>query len=117
MPLPSVDGLDQTFFAAAEQAAKRHGVHFGDGAAADIRNMTRRAANMILEQAGRKGDGAEPYVSANTAIGIVSITQFVEQMVAARGEVAGYAGSKPDVIGELTFGRAASILCPFFFFC
>ena len=110
--------LAQRLFDTAETRARLHGVRFGDGAGADLRQMTQKAAQTILESARKKpAEAGEEYVRAASRVAVEALETFVDQMAIGRVRIPGYLAARGNVIGEETFKRARGILCPLWPIC
>jgi hypothetical protein len=100
--------LEQQLFKAAFDWAKADGYHFGPGADQLIRQMAQTAATAILAAGNAPG-------MINSAK--VAFERLVDEMIAASREIPNYAVQHPHAIGEETYFKALSRLCPLWPIC
>ena len=116
MPPLSINQLADDFLDVATRAANAHAVTLGPGADNDIRAMTLRAAERVLDKAQNTGATAEQFDELRDE-GRRAFEALIDEMVAARPLVYGPAEFSIGHIGEQTLAHALSILCPLFPIC
>ena len=97
---------------AANYAARR-GYAFGDGVEATLPRLAEAMAQRVLDRAAAEDGPPERYV--RMAEGNVSI--FIDAMIDAALHEPRYLAERGSVIGELTWARAQSALCPIWPIC
>jgi hypothetical protein len=118
MALPTKDEISSQLYAVAAARSKHHGLGFGEGADQDLKSMALEAAERILEAAKNKPkENAEDYVRGAVRVGSEAMSTFVDEMVVSRLKIPNYMDSHPETIGEDTFRRAKSVLCPIWPIC
>ena len=122
MPIGDDKELADELFERANERAKGYGLKFGVGARQDVQAMAVHAAHNLRTAALNRPPDAPPgadaeYLRTAMPLAAEAFYAFVDQMVAARKALPGYAKAHPGEIGEETFRRARSILCPLWPIC
>ncbi|MCP5421186.1 MAG: hypothetical protein H6969_11960 [Gammaproteobacteria bacterium] len=108
--LVPLESSSDELFAFAQEHASSKGYRFGSGADVMLRNKIMLATqNMMSLPASQR--------KATTAEAKKNIARFIDEMIAASKEIPGYSTRNPGVIGEETFTKAASQLCPLWPIC
>lgn len=115
MDYPSFDIVSTRLRSYAVWYAGSKGYSFGAGAAGAIESMAGEAAEKMLEEARNTGPPEKAELIIRQAEAAISL--FIDTMIAAAGEIPGYAQQNEFRIGEDTFSAAWGKLCPLWPIC
>ena len=121
--MPSFEEVTRSWMNAAERQTIRRGFELGEEVRPKFEEMLNTGASRVFEFADAKfadakGPDRERYIIVQQHIGAVSVTLFVDEMIAQRlHEHPDFTASHPWRLNTTIFDRAKELLCPFFFFC
>lgn len=114
----SFEEVTRSWMNAAERHIVRRGFELGEEVRPKLGEMLNTGASRVFKFADAKGPDRERYIVVQQHIGAVSVTLFVDEMIAQHlHERPDFTASHPWRLNKTIFDKAKELLCPFFFFC